>query len=44
MAHKYDNWQSIGEDPPDALNAPRLNGRSTAYSKQDPQYSSETAG
>jgi len=40
----YDNWQSIFEDSPDALNAHRRNGRSPAHSNQEPQYSSEAAG
>jgi hypothetical protein len=40
----YDNWQSIFEDPPDALNAQRRNGRTPTDSNQQPQYSSEAAG
>jgi hypothetical protein len=43
MACVYDNWQSIFEDPPNALNTQRRNGRSPADSDQQPQYSSETA-
>ena len=30
----YDNWQSIFEDPPDALNTDCRNGRSPADSNQ----------
>jgi len=40
----YDNWQSIFEDLPDALNAQCRNGRSPANSNQEPHYSSEAAG
>jgi len=40
----YDNWQSLFEDPPDALNAQRRDGRSPADSNQERQYSSEAAG
>jgi hypothetical protein len=37
----YDNWQSIFEAPPDALNSLRGNGRSPANSDQESQYSPE---
>jgi hypothetical protein len=37
----YDNWQSIFEALPDALNAQRHNGRSPANSDQKSQYSPE---
>jgi len=40
----YDNWQSIFEGPPDALNTERRNIRSPADSDQEPQYSSDAAG
>jgi len=40
----YDNWQSIFEDLPDALNAQRCNGRSPTDSNQGLQYASEAAG
>jgi len=39
-----DNWQSIFEDPPYALNAQRHHGRSPADSDQEQQYSSDAAG
>jgi len=39
-----DNWQSIFEDPPDALNAHHRNGCSLADSNQEPQYPSDVAG
>jgi hypothetical protein len=39
----YDNWQSIFEAPPDALNAQYRNGCSPADSDQELQYSSEEA-
>jgi len=44
VADIYDNWQSIFDDPPDALNAQYCNGCSDADSYQEPQYSSEAAG
>jgi len=37
----YDNWQSIFEDPPDALNPQRRNHLSPADYNQEPQYCSE---
>jgi hypothetical protein len=37
----YDNWQSIFEDSPDAVNALRRNGRSPADANQKLQYSSD---
>jgi len=40
----YANWQSIFEDPPVALNAQCLDGRTPADSNQEPQYSSEITG
>jgi hypothetical protein len=40
----YDNWQSIFEALPDALNAQHCNGRSPADSNQEQQYSSEAPG
>jgi len=40
----YSYWQSIVEDPPDALKAEYRNGHSPAYSNQEPEYSSEAAG
>ena len=40
----YDNWQSIFEDPPDALNAQHRNVGSPADSNHEPQDSSEAAG
>jgi len=44
VACQYDDWQSIFEDPPDALKAKRHDGRSHADSNQESQYSSEAAG
>jgi len=44
LACIYDNWPSFFEAPPDALNAQHLNGRCSADSDQEPQYSPEAAG
>jgi hypothetical protein len=38
-----DNWQSVFEDPPDALNAQHHSGRSPADSNQELEYFSEAA-
>ena len=40
----YDDWQSIFEDLPDALNAQHHNGPSEADSDEEPHYPSEAAG
>jgi hypothetical protein len=39
----YENWQSIIENPPYALNAHRRNGLSPADSNEELQYSLEAA-
>jgi len=38
-----DNWQSIFEDPPDALNTQRYNSHSSADFDQEPQCSTSAA-
>jgi hypothetical protein len=40
----YDNWKSIFEDPPDALNAQRRNGHSPTDSDEEPEYGSKAVG
>jgi hypothetical protein len=40
----YDKWQSIIENPPDALNAQCRNGHSPTDSNKEQQYSSDMAG
>jgi hypothetical protein len=40
----YDNWQSIFEDTPNALNPQIRNGYSPADSTQEPEYYSKADG
>jgi len=44
VASKYDNWQSMFKDPPDAHKAQRRNGPFPADSNQEPQYFFEAPG
>jgi hypothetical protein len=44
VAYIYDNWRLIFEDPPEALDALRRDGRSPADLSKEPQYSSEAGG
>jgi hypothetical protein len=43
VAHIYDNWQSILDDPPDGLNAHSYNGCTPANSNHKPKYCAQQA-